>query len=77
MTEIYCRACGANKGHNFDGCKNYSALRKIIKIQDTESDGYIAQIRAKKEINEELVKAQNNLNFTSRILACIINLYEK
>lgn len=74
--ENYCRCCGENKGHNFETCKNLTAMRKIILTQDGETRGWIERAKVaevKADQVDELIAARD---FIARIVLVLTEALE-
>ena len=70
--QTYCRACGKNKGHSFDKCTNYSRMRRLIKSQDDEMQGYISRVESLSKLltqSTELAKQAQQLRRVVNVLS--------
>lgn len=75
--ETYCRACGADKGHDFRHCSNFKAMRDIIESQDIEVQTLRKQLTESKEKCSELVRCEDAIITNLRIQRALLDLIER
>ena len=74
--QYYCRACGTNKGHSSNQCKNAAGLRACLQSQDTEVDGYLQRLKVADKEHEELTKLRSANVLLGRIVNSLLELCE-
>lgn len=72
-TNQYCIACGSDKGHNFSGCKNVSAMRKIILDQDSETQSALDRALRAEEQLSEAARWEDTAHFQMRVIEALLD----
>lgn len=77
MKKTYCRVCGSDKGHSFGGCKNLSGIKNIVRMQDNELEGALAEKSRLAPFEKSAITAQENANTLYQVVQALLQLVNR